>query len=400
MSSTTADTPPTPGENIAVLRKARGIGQAKLAKRCGFSVSYLSKVETGLRPATPQFVAAVAAAMRITTARVYGQPFADTSQQAEGLDVLRAAVRRHTLPREDALPPAALLSAVREAVDLRARTRYLDLLALLPRLLGQATASAFEAPGDATVWAQVADLYGCAYGVAHRLGQADLADMIVSRQMWAARQTWAPDVEASAAWNEAGTYQTAGQYDDGLTVIERAISAYERATHALGTTPERLVSLGSLHLRGVVLASRHRDAAATEAHVTRAKALAEQLPRDVLAHNLTFGPGNVALYELAARIELDKPADAARMATPLLTSPPAGLRPTRVGRLAIDAARAHLAVRGYEEAERALGQAFAVAPEMAAVHPMSREVIRVLFVLNQRTRPRLLEMARRVGLAT
>ncbi|MFE6778341.1 helix-turn-helix domain-containing protein [Streptomyces sp. NPDC057702] len=398
MTRTTAENPPTPGENIAVLRKARGIGQAKLAKHSGFTVSYLSKVETGLRPATPQFVTAVAAALRVTTARVYGQPFADTSQQAEGLDALRAAVRRHTLPREDALPPGALLSAVREAVDLRAQARYLDLLALLPTLLGKVTASAFEAPGDATAWAQVADLYGCAYGVAHRLGQADLADMIVSRQMWAARQTWAPDAEAAAAWNEAGTYQSAGQYDDGLAIIERAISGYERATRTLGTTPERLVSLGSLHLRGVVLASRYRDLAATRVHVTKAKALAEQLPRDVLAHNLTFGPGNVALYELAAQIELDRPADAVRMATPLLRTPPAGLRPTRVGRLAIDAARAHLAVREYEEAERALAQAFTVAPEMASVHPMSREVIRVLFVLNQRARPGLLRMAREVGL--
>lgn len=179
--------------------------------------------------------------------------------------------------------------------------------------------------------------------------------------------------------------------------MERAVGQYERATRATGETHKRLVSLGSLHLRGVVLASRHRDAAATGVHVAKAKELAARLPSDVLAHNLTFGPGNVALYELAAQIELDRPGDAVKMAMPLLKRPPRGLRPTRVGRLAIDAARAHLAVRKYEAAERALGQAFAVAPEMAAVHPMSREVIRVLFVLNQRARPRLLEMARRVG---
>ncbi|MER0243727.1 helix-turn-helix transcriptional regulator [Streptomyces sp. HSW2009] len=394
------NTPPTPGENIAVLRKARGIGQARLAKKAGFTVSYISKVETGLRPATPQFVAAVAGALGVSTARINGQPFADASQQAQALDVLRTVVRRHNLPREGVVPPSELATKVQKAVGLRAQTRYLDLLDMLPEALGQATAVALSAPGEAGAWAQVADLYGCAYGVAHRMGQADLADMVVSRQMWAAQQTWAPDLEAAAAWNLAGTYQTAGQYDDGLAIIERAISQYERSLRGAANTPAQLISLGSLHLRGVVLASRHRDANATADHVNRAKSMAEQLPTDALVHNLTFGPGNTALYELAAYVELDRPHDAVRMATPLLKAPPPGLRPTRLGRLAIDTARAQLAVRKYEDAEKALAQAFAIAPEMTQTHPMAREVVRVLFVLNQRARPTLLDMARRVGLAT
>ncbi|WP_405799448.1 helix-turn-helix domain-containing protein [Streptomyces sp. NBC_01506] len=386
------------GENIAVLRKAREMSQAQLGRASLLSVSYLSKIETGLRPVTPPVAAACAKALGVTTARIYGQPFRDRPRtEAERLDALRTAVRRHTLPKEDVPDPKVLARDLKNAAHLRAEAQYLGLLDVLPKLLGQATATAFAAGGDAVAWGQVADLYGCAYAVAHRLGEPDLADMIVSRQQWAAHQTWNPDAEAAAAWNEAGTYQSAGHYDDGLTIVDRAIVQYERLDSSASA---RAVVLGSLHLRGVVLASRHKDAAATEAHLVRARDLAAKLPEagDVLLHNLTFGAGNTALYELAAHIELDQPDRAVNMATPLLSKPPAGLKPNRIGRLHIDVARARLAVGDVAGSEESLKTAFKVAPEMTEVHPMSREVLRVLFVMHQRTRPDLMAMAKRVGL--
>ncbi|MFJ6569922.1 helix-turn-helix domain-containing protein [Streptomyces sp. NPDC091292] len=386
------------GENIAVLRKTRNMSQAQLGRAAGLSVSYVSKVETGLRPVTPAVAAACAKAMKVTTARIYGQPYRDRSQtEVERLDALRTAVRRHTLPKEDVPDPRTLAAEVKRAAHLRAEAEYLELLDILPTLLGRATATAFAAGGDAVAWGQVADLYGCAYAVAHRLGEPDLADMIVSRQQWAAHQTWNPDAEAAASWNEAGTYQSAGHYDDGLTIVDRAIVQYERGGV---TEPSHAVVLGSLHLRGVVLASRHKDAAATEAHLSRARALAAQLPqkKDALLHNLTFGAGNTALYELAAHIELERPDQAVSMATPLQKKPPAGLKPSRIGRLHIDVARARLAIGDVTGAEDSLKAAFKVAPEMSELHPMCREVVRVLFVMHQRTRPDLMTMARRVGL--
>ncbi|WP_405675952.1 helix-turn-helix domain-containing protein [Streptomyces sp. NBC_01511] len=386
------------GENIAVLRKAREMSRAQLGRASLLSVSYLSKIETGLRPVTPPVAAACGKALGVTTARIYGQPFRDRPRtEAERLDALRTAVRRHTLPKEDVPDPEALASDLKNAAHLRAEAQYLGLLDVLPKLLGQATATAFAAGGDAVAWGQVADLYGCAYAVAHRLGEPDLADMIVSRQQWAAHQTWNPDAEAAAAWNEAGTYQSAGHYDDGLTIVDRAIVQYERLD---SSTSARAVVLGSLHLRGVVLASRHKDAAATEAHLVRARDLAAKLPQagDVLLHNLTFGAGNTALYELAAHIELDQPDRAVNMATPLLSKPPVGLKPNRIGRLHIDVARARLAVGDVAGSEESLKTAFKVAPEMTEVHPMSREVLRVLFVMHRRTRPDLMAMAKRVGL--
>ncbi|MEV7284169.1 helix-turn-helix transcriptional regulator [Streptomyces sp. NPDC093252] len=390
---------PAPGENIAVLRKARGMGRARLARLGGISVSLLTRIEEGTRPATPHIVAALAKAMRVTPARIHGQPFSDETRQAELLDDLRAAVRRYTLPREDVPPPEALAAGVQRAMALRAETRYLELLDLLPRLLGQVTATALSTPGESGVWSQLVDVYGCAYAAAHRLAQPDLADMIVSRQAWAAQQTWNPEAEVATAWNEAGTYQSAGQYGDGLAIVERAIAKYERAGGG-ESSPAAAMSLGSLHLRGVVLASRHKDKGATADHLRRAHHHARLVPADVLRHNLTFGPANTALYELAAHIELGKPGMAVEMSDPLLRNPPPSLTPSRLGRMYIDISRARLDVRNYSGAEEALDRAFAVAPEMAEAHPMAREVVRVLFVLHQRARPTLMGMAERTGLAT
>ncbi|MGW1146607.1 helix-turn-helix domain-containing protein [Streptomyces sp. NPDC002454] len=388
---------PAPGENIAVLRKARGLAQAKLARAAGISVSYLSKIEVGTRPVTPPVVAALAKAMRVPTQRLYGQPFLGPSEQADLLNDLRSAVRRYTLPREDVPAPEQLAADVARAMQLRAETNYLELLGMLPKLLGQATATALSAAsGEAGAWTQVVDVYGCAYAAAHRLAQPDLADMIVSRQTWAARQTWNPEAEVAAAWNEAGTYQSAGQYEDGLAIVERAVIQYERASDR---TPARSsVYLGSLHLRGVVLASREKDEQATAAHLRKAKLHAEGIPHDALRHNLTFGQENTALYELAAHIELGKPNKATEMADPLLKRPPTTLTPNRLGRMYIDMARARLDTRNYPGTEEALERAFQIAPQMTEVHPMAREVVRVFFVLHQRARPKLMEMAKRTGL--
>ncbi|MER7044037.1 helix-turn-helix domain-containing protein [Streptomyces jumonjinensis] len=388
---------PTAGENIAVLRKARGVGQARLSQEMGITVSYLSKIETGLRPATPPIVASAAKALRVTTARVHGAPFSDPSEQSDLITDLRGAVRRHTLPSEATPSPDELAAGLREAAELRAGTRYLELLNKLPKLLGQATATAMDSGGDAVAWGQVADLYGCAYTVAHRFAEPDLADMIVSRQQWAAVRTWNPGAEAAASWNEAGTHQSAGAYADGLAIVDRAISQYERA-QPMGC--EAVVVLGALHLRGVVLASRHKDKNATQAHLRGAKVLAEQMPQDMLLHNLTFGPGNTALYELAAHVEMKQPGKAVEMATPMVKKMPVGLARGRVGRFHIDRARAHLAINDLTGAEAALKEAFAISPQMAEIHPMSREVLRVLFVLHQRARPDLLVMAKRTGLTT
>ncbi|SFC18968.1 hypothetical protein [Streptomyces aidingensis] len=150
-----------------------------------------------------------------------------------------------------------------------------------------------------------------------------------------------------------------------------------------GDSIEGIVAAGSLHLRGVTLAARARDAATTEHHLQHAKRLAGQLPPDEgdqYRHSLTFGPGNVALHEMAAQIELEKPRRAVGMAEVLSGELPTGLGPTRIGHLHIDAARAYLATGDRDEALRSLLRA------------------RVLMSLRRRSKPEPAWLAKWAGL--
>ncbi|WP_129841054.1 helix-turn-helix transcriptional regulator [Streptomyces sp. RFCAC02] len=389
-----ADAPTAVGEVIAVQRKARGWGQQRLADRAKISKSLLSKIEVGDRACRPAVAAAIASALGIPLPVLHGQPYAE-SPGPELIDALRSAVRRHRHPRITDVRPDTLTADVAAASAMRASTDYAHLLPVLPDLIGRAVAHAHDT-GDPEAWQLLVDAYGCAFTIAHRLGYPDLADVVAARQEWAASQTWAPVAQMAAAWSEAGTFQSAGDYLEGLAVTDRALTTWAASGR---DSVAALVAAGSLHLRAVTLASRARDDGTTQHHLRHAQRLAERLPgKDRHRHNLTFGPGNTVLHELATHIELERPRRAVAMAGRLVTSPPAGLAPTRVGHLHIDAARAHLAAGDRDAALTSLMRAREAAPQMTRIHPMAREVLRVLVSLHRRSKPELTVLAKWAGL--
>ncbi|WP_159029872.1 hypothetical protein [Streptomyces marincola] len=113
---------------------------------------------------------------------------------------------------------------------------------------------------------------------------------------------------------------------------------------------------------------------------------------------MTFGPGNVVLHELATHIELERPRRAVAMVDDLTGVSLPGLAPTSIGHLHIDAARAHLAAGDRDEALQSLLRAREAAPQMARIHPMAREVLRVLVSLHRRSKPELAILAKWAGL--
>lgn len=392
-----ATTPPAAvGENIAVQRKARDLSQQALANRAKISKSLLSKIEIGDRACRPAVAAALATALGVPLSVLYGQPYVE-APDPQLIDALRWAVRRHRHPHVTEVRPNDLPSDILQASKLRASTNYGKLLPGLPDLIGRAVAHAHDT-GEPAAWQMLVDAYACAYTIAHRLGYPDLADLVAARQEWAASQVWDPVAQMAAAWTEAGCYQSAGDYLEGLAVTDRMLTTFGDAVAE--DNLDALVAAGSLHLRAVTLASRARDAATTEHHLRQARRLAERVPRsaDVYRHNLTFGPGNLMLHEMATHVELERPKRGAAMADSLIKAPPAGLAPTRIGHLHIDAARAHLAAGDRDAALQALLRAREEAPQMARIHPMAREVLRVLVSLHRRSKPELTILAKWAGL--
>lgn len=233
--------PPGPGRNVATLRKARNMSQARLARDAGISVSLLSKVEVGDRALTQSVAAALARALGTTLADVLGT---DTVKPGESvsLDALRAAIRQFDLPRESLMTPESLRLGLAEMIKLRSDANLTGVLARLPELISDATNHA-HADGSPDAWSMVADLYSAVYWLAARHRWMDLADLAVLKQKMAAERA-THLASAIAARDEAGTFLNSGDFDSGLAVVDRAIVSAERDLNGR----EKALGLGILHL--------------------------------------------------------------------------------------------------------------------------------------------------------
>ncbi|MGH3852620.1 MAG: helix-turn-helix domain-containing protein [Pseudonocardiaceae bacterium] len=350
------DTAGTGGAWVAELRKGRDITQRALARRAGISVSLLSKIEIGDRTLTPGVAAAIARALRISLGALYGE--AEIAEdQSVLLEDLRTAVRRYDIPDQAPVPdPTQLRVDVDRAITLREQADLAGLLRMLPGLLTRATTYA-HAAASLRGWALPTDVYSVAYALAARHRWMDLVEIAPIRQAWAAGQQPNPLVTAIAARDRAGTFLNCGDFDGGLTVVDRAIVAAEAAL----TGADKAFATGALHLRGMTLAGRRGDR--TEAQ----------------------------------QGDLGRPRDVTRLAEELF-SHETGLPPTRLVDVHTNTARAQLDLGDRDGARTSLLTAFDVAPQKAKVHPMSREVLRVLISLHRRSNPQLTMLAKQAGL--
>ncbi len=380
------------GSRVTQLRKEHDLTQPALARRAGVSLSLLSKIEVGDRTLTPAVAAAIARALQISLGALYGQ--AEVSQdQSVLLEDLRTAVRRYDIPDQvPVLDPAQLRVDLDQAITLGEQADLAGLLRMLPGLLTRATTHA-HATASPQGWALLANAYSVAYRLAARHRWMDLVEVTPTRQAWAAGQQPNPVVAAVAARDRAGTFLNCGDFAGGLTVVDRAIVTAQAALSG----PQKAFATGTLYLRGMTLAGRLNDRAEAQRHIHAAWTAAEELPTDLQAHNQIFGPANTATHVLATQGDLGHPRDVIRLADELNRND-TGLPPTRLGAVHINTARAQLDLGDRDGAQTSLVQAWNVAPQMAKIHPMSHEVLRVLICLHRRSNPQLVQLAQRAGL--
>ncbi|MGH3773668.1 MAG: helix-turn-helix domain-containing protein [Pseudonocardiaceae bacterium] len=382
----------TGGARVAELRKTRELTQVALARRAGVSVSLLSKIEVGDRTLTPAIAVAVARALKISLGALYGEVEV-VQDQGVLLVELRAGVRRYDIPDQAPVPdPTQLRAEVDRAITLREQADLAGLLRMLPGLLRRATTYA-HAAASPQGWALLADVYSVVYYLAARNRWVDLVEIAPTRQAWAAGQQPSPLVTAVAARDRAGTFLNCGDFDGGLTVVDRAIVVAETEL----TGPERAFATGTLHLRGMMLAARLTDQAEAQRHINAAWTAAEEFPTDLQIHNQMFGPANTVSHVLVTEGDLGRPREVIRLAEQLAGND-TGLPPTRLQAVYTSTARAQLDLGDRDGALTSLVKSFAVAPQKAKVHPMSRDVLRVLISLHQRSNPQLVQLANQAGL--
>lgn len=396
------------GKRIAHYRKVRRLTQAQLAQRAHVSHSLLSKVEAGLRPATPVMVASLAPLLGVSVSELNGQPYFRDDARPEpvhaSIPALHGALARYDIPLEPARPPRSL-TELRLAVDqvnrLRQTGNYSRLGLMLPGLLDEVTYAAHIATGDRRpeIFRLLAAVYFAAHSVAYKLGYDQLATIAEDRIVWAARQSDDQLLMAVANWTRCTSFLATGAatggagYAAGLKLLSDTRTAL---VDDLPTADPTLLSVyGALHLREAILAARAANPGTAWAHVEAAREMVARGARDSNpGYILTCGPVNARIVEVAVAVELGDGTDAIARAEGL--SIPAGFPAVRAGHHYVDLARAYLWHGSRDGALKALLAAERHAPQQTRHHPMTHETLGVLVQQGRRCSDSLLGLVDRV----
>lgn len=376
---------PGPGTNVAAHRKEAGLSQVALALRAGVSVSLLSKIEVGDRALSQGVGAALARAMGMTLNELLG------SAPEQNLNELNWAIRRFNIAGEPPEHPERLQQEVDELNQLRWNTELSQVLHRLPGTITRSTNHA-HLTGEPRAWGLVADVYGVIYWLAARHRWMHLAELATLKQKMAAERA-DPIAAIVAARDDAGTFLNSGDFEGGLAVIDQAVVQAESTLSGR----ERAFGLGVLHLRGLTLAGRLKDKQITKRHIDAAWIAAEQIPGEVARHGMQFGPEQTATHVISTASDMDQHRLALDTADDLIQ---AGLTlpANRVAPLFMNLGRSQLALGDREGTLESLEKAWTLSPEMAAVHPTSQELTRVLVAKHKRSNDRLSRLAERAGI--
>ena len=385
------------GTRIREQRRLARLSQQALANRLPYSLSLLSQVECGARPASADFTAAVARALRIDVTVLTGQPYVTQLHQDRLADLVRPI--REALDLYDLGPDPAV--AARTANELIAaagvlcgqvRATHLHAAATaLPDVITELTTLAWRTPAT-SLWQALASTYRTAHDISVKLGYYDLSAVALDRMDWAAQRASDPCLSAVRQYMRALVYFREGEYSIGRRLIGSGHGILGQADE----TREALAVAGQLHLGASVIAARADDAAAVDTHIAEASGYAERVGDASDVHWLSFGPTNVAMHRMSAAVEMRRYDDALKQAKRI--KPPAAMATSRRAHFLIDRARSEMELGKTEAALGSLVAARRAAPEQTRYHPGARETIRGLVHLSRRAPETLGSMAAWVGM--
>ncbi len=364
------------GERVAERRKLNGLTQDQLAHRAHVSVSLVRKVETGQRPASPAFTAAVAMVLRTTVAELYDQPSLRYGAERDHVAAVETAVMEGPASMTAYRPPDldALAARLDQIAQLQRRSRYHESSALMPSLLAELHTAAAGAPAGAhseRAHHLLATLYGCVVICLHRLA-SPLVSQAAERAAEAARFSGDPLLAALCDQERALPLLYRGAYDTAQRIVTRA----QESIADQPASPEALAARGAMHLRSAIIFARKHDAATSDAHLAEARELASRLPLHANFYDTAFCIPNVQIHSVAAAVEMqDGTTAVARNASNRL---PSGTMRSRVAHHNIDLGRAWLLHGDHAKALEALNTARRAAPQQTRYHPMVAETVLAL----------------------
>ncbi|MEU7967330.1 helix-turn-helix transcriptional regulator [Streptomyces sp. NPDC049097] len=385
------------GARIRGQRRLARLTQRQLADLLPYSYSLLNQVECGARPATADFVAAVARVLRVDVTTLTGQPYMTELQRdrlAELVRPIRESLDLYDLgPNPDltARPADQLIAGADQlCADVRA-THLRNAARNLPGLIAELTHAAWSTPAT-ELWQALASTYRTAHDISVKLGYYDLSAVALDRMDWAAQRASDPCLAAVRQYMRALVYFREGEYRIGQRLVASGHSVVGQAEQ----TREALAVAGQLHLGASVISARAADKTAVKTHITEARRLATQIGDASDVHWLSFGPANVALHEMSAAVEMRRYDDALKQARKMKLPPT--LATSRRAHFLLDRARTEMETGHTEAALKSLVDARRAAPEQTRYHPGARETITGLVHLSRRTPDTLNHMAAWIGL--
>lgn len=374
------------GQRIAASRKSLGMTQLQLAEAAHVSKSMLAKVESGHATASNAWVGAIARSLGVDPGYLLGAPHIGTVAGNAALHQLVPQVRR-AIAAWDVVSidtPQESLDRLAEQVDQLHRWRHeaqyhhigVELPGVLSRLAVCISDHSLGELEQVRLYRMLTMTFRAANTLAHKLGYTDLSLAALDRMEWAAGQSGDPLLIAIVQYVRAGALSRLGEQGGAILLLDRAIPLVQAIP-----SPEGRAVLGCLHMKLVAIYGALSAEDMVTMHLTEAQHLAALSGPDRTVYETVFGPVNVQLHALSAKVDQGRPDDALAVAADVRL--PADLPKERATYFWTDLARAHLLNGDADRAIEALYEARAMAP----AHFANSSVVRgTLFTLASQQR--------------
>jgi transcriptional regulator with XRE-family HTH domain len=403
------------GRRVALLRAQRRMSQQVFADRLGKSKSWVDKVERGVRRLDKFSTIAEIANVLNVDVSVLMDGSTGSSQRGRGtrttpgIDVseIRAALERYDKISTPLMSPSTPipLSELRKAVDHAwmafQHANYVALAKMLPKLIRDAqTAAASGDEGEAarTGAYLLAEVYQIASSTLRKLGEHDLAWLAADRATMVCQRAGDELLTALATGQVAAALAALGRVRPALEISMTVANQVAPEDHH-NASPERLSVYGMVLLRGAQAAARLGDGYTVRELLAAAEAVAKEVG-DENFYWTCFGPTNVALFQVAAEVELGEAARALRTSDGIDPEGYAAMLPERRASHMLNVARAYSQVGDLQRAAESLVEADRLAPNEVRCRPVAQELV---VDLMRRTGtppvPGLMEIADQIGLS-
>lgn len=304
----------TLGERLRTARKTRQLSVTQLATKVAISPSYLQKLESGARKATPSLMLAIANALRFGPEVLTGQPYYGGPEAEDGVHAVIPELRRLMLcydtPDELEIAPRALpvlASEVDQVSALRRDARYAPMGPLLPPIISELTQVALgsrDADQRKAFW-HLARAYRAVNSLAHKMGHHDLSNTALERVRWAADRSGDPLMQVTAGYLVAGAMLRQGAFGSARRKLLALRGELERMQPEHSYTQDALAVDGALVLKLAVVESREHRLDAAREYLREAETVAAMAGNhDSLVYEMSFGPTNIRIHDVHAMIDM------------------------------------------------------------------------------------------------